>query len=408
MIGTDFRLATAAIKSTKVRSFMTTIAVIIGVMSFVLVTAFIDGFQQTVTSEIDEFGGNLVAANPCNLDVRDEDFNLIEFDFTKSFACPVSLSQADLDDLLGIEGVTAAAPLMMLVTEPTIAKTGDEIPGAVMISTNGDYPEAFNQALRLGRFYESGETNRNIIVGHGISESLFNGGGLGSQLKIRNNNYTIVGVMDEYSLSFSGGFDLNKAIFVPLKAGKAINSGVLGFAEIDIQLEADVDANEYVKAAHAKLLENYGGEDVFSVATQDESLEVLGDILGYVKTVSSFLAYVMLSVGGTVIALIMLIVVKERTREIGIRKSIGATNRNILSQFLIEAVLLSWIGSLIGIGVAYLLGLLIGNATDITPVYTMAGLITVVIISTVIGAISGLIPAAIAAKKDPVEALRDE
>jgi len=407
MISTDFRLATAALKGAKVRTFLTIVAIIIGVMSYVLVTTFVDGFQNTVTAEINEFGGNLVAANPCDLDKRDDDFNLIELDFTGSLLCPLRMSEQDLDTLSGIEGVKSVAPMMLLADKVKVSRSDEIIDGTLLMSTNSNYPEAFNQKLLLGRFYKDTDS-KVAVVGSGISTSQFNGGGLGSQLKIRDRSYTIVGIMEEYSLSFSGSVDFNKAVIVPLSEGKHLNNGVLGFAEIDIQLEADVDADQYVRTAHEALLENYEGEDLFSIATQDESLEVLGDILGIVKTFSQVLAYVMLAVGGTVIALIMLVVVKERTREIGIRKSIGATNQNILSQFIIEALLLSWVGSLIGIGLAFLIGLALGSSTDITPAYTISGLVSVVVITTIIGVFSGLIPAAMAAKKDPVEALRDE
>jgi putative ABC transport system permease protein len=410
MIGTDFKLAKASLKSSKVRSLMTMIAVIIGVMSFMLITTFIDGFKQTLESEFNEFGGNLVAVNPCNLDVRDENFELIEFDFVKSVTCSIRLSMDDYNDLAAIDGVKSAAPMLILETNVKVARTGDEILGALVVSTNAQYPEAFNQKVKLGNFYSDDETANQVVIGHGVSESQFNGSGLGSQLIIGGEKYTIVGIMDKYSLSFSGGgsADFDNIIIVPLAAGNKLNNGILGFAEIDVQLELDVNAQEYLHKAQTALLENYNGEDVFSVATQEESLDVVDNVLGYAKTVSQVVSYVMLFVGGTVIALIMLVTVKERTREIGVRKSIGATNRNILSQFVMEAILISWVGSLIGVALAYLIGLYIAGVSEITPVYTLNTVLAVVIISTIIGALSGLAPAFIAARKDPVEALRDQ
>jgi putative ABC transport system permease protein len=104
----------------------------------------------------------------------------------------------------------------------------------------------------------------------------------------------------------------------------------------------------------------------------------------------------------------MLITVKERTREIGIRKSIGATNGNILTQFMIEAIVISWVGSMIGVVIAYIIGLYLASTTDITPVYTISTIAAVIFVASLIGALAGLVPAFTAARKDPVQALRDE
>lgn len=407
MIGTDFALAKASLKGAKVRSIMTMIAVIIGVLSFVLITTFIDGFEQTLKSEIDEFGGNLVAVNPCKAVERDEERNIIAYDPVKNFTCAFGLSEADLQDLRSLDGVQAAAPVM--IVEATASRNDVDIAGTIILATDYGYPEAFNQAVDFGDFFDEDVDDSNfVVIGKGIADELFNGIGLGAQIAIRGEKYTVIGVMQEYSLSFSGGFDFNRSIFVPLEAGKKLNNGIITFGEIDIQLGPEVDAEEYVIEAEKVLLENYGNEEVFTVLTQEESLDLFGEILGYMKIVSQVISYIMLFVGGTVIALIMLVTVKERTREIGIRKSIGATNNNILTQFVIEAILISWIGSIIGIVLAYLIGFYLASVSDITPVYTMSTIISVVVIATVIGAVSGLIPAFMAARKDPVEALRDD
>jgi putative ABC transport system permease protein len=116
----------------------------------------------------------------------------------------------------------------------------------------------------------------------------------------------------------------------------------------------------------------------------------------------------MLFVGAIVILLIMMITVRERTREIGIRKSIGATPNHIRIQFVIEAIVLSWLGSIMGILVGYLLGFAVKAAIDITPVYTINTLLVVMFISTIVGAFGGLYPAHKASKLDPVEALRHD
>ena len=156
------------------------------------------------------------------------------------------------------------------------------------------------------------------------------------------------------------------------------------------------------------LLKNHGGEEDFTVLKQDDLINLTDDLFGLIKSSGQFLSFIMLFVASIVILLIMLITVRERTREIGIRKSIGATNSNILIQFLTEAIVLSWVGSAIGLVIGYLLGFVLQRATGITPVYSLNTVITVVFISTSVGIVAGVIPAWMAARKDPVDSLRHE
>jgi putative ABC transport system permease protein len=158
----------------------------------------------------------------------------------------------------------------------------------------------------------------------------------------------------------------------------------------------------------AILLANHGGEHDFTVLKQEELIELTGDIFSLIKSASQAVSSIMLFVGAIVILLVMLIAVNERIKEIGVRKSIGATNSNILSQFLIEALVLTWFGSVLGIIFAWALGFLVKSTVGITPEYSLNTIITIAVISTIIGALAGIYPAWQAARKDPVEALRHD
>jgi len=409
----DIRLATASIKSSKVRSILTMFAVIVGVTGFVLVTTFIDGLKATIGEQISTYGDNLITVNSGDLTVTNDEGEIVGFNPLASLGGVYTLTEKDLSDIQALEGVEVAAPQMMVSASGTLTRKDNTYKGVFVIATNSQFPSSFNQKLAIGSFFtdEDNENGRKVtVIGSSLAEEMFPGGfGLGAQIEFKRQKFTVIGVLSEIEASsVSFGFDVNRMMLIPLEVGKSLNGGIASIQEIDIQAVNGTDVDKTVENIKALLLDNHGGEKDFTVLKQDQLVELTDSLLNYVKTASQVLAFVMLFVGGVVIALIMLITVKERTREIGIRKSIGGTNSNILMQFLVEAVVISWLGSLVGIILAYGIGLYIAGVSDITPVYTLRTLVTVVIIATLIGAISGIIPAFLAARKDPVEALRDE
>jgi putative ABC transport system permease protein len=163
-----------------------------------------------------------------------------------------------------------------------------------------------------------------------------------------------------------------------------------------------------VDAIHAALLKNHGGQEDFTVLKQDESLAVANTILNLITGLIAGIAAISLIVGGIGIMNIMLVSVIERTREIGIRKAIGATNRQILSQFMVESLVLSVVGAILGVLISIMVNYLIRIATTLTPVITLPIMVISVAVSIMVGLIFGITPALKAARKDPIEALRYE
>lgn len=411
MIRTDIRLATASIKSTKMRSILTMVAIIIGVCGFVMVTAFVDGLKSSVSNQISDYGGKLIAVNSGNIATTDAEGKITKFNPLAGFGGAPTLTEKDLKAIGKIDGVDTLAPQMFISLSGTVKRSEEIYDGVIIMATNENYPAIANQKLQIGNFWTE-ETNKRqvVVVGSKLAEKMFGGGfGLGAQVEIRREKFTVIGVLEKTEMgSMNFGADINNIALIPLATGKQFNGGAANISEIDVIITDAEKADKVASDIKKLLLNNHGGEKDFAVLKQDELISLTGNIFNQIKAFSSIITYVMLFVGGIVIALIMLITVKERTREIGIRKSIGATSKNILSQFIIEAIVISWVGSIIGILVAVLIGLYVTGTTDLAPAYSLHTLVSVVIISTVIGAVSGLIPAGMAAKKDPVRALRDE
>lgn len=405
MIGMDVKLAVASLKSAKLKAFLTMFAVVVGVMLFVIVSAAIEGLKASATEDINALGGNLVTVNSGKILTENEDGST-SINFAASFGAS-TLTERDFNDIRDVEGVKAAAPQIIISGS---VKRGDNVLNSALINaTNADYPEAFSQEVVEGQFFNDDLEGRFTVIGQTVKEKLFEGGNpLGAKLTIRGVEFTVLGVMQEFEAAFSLGVDLNNQVLIDFDAGKEITGGPLLIQEIDIQLEDGTDVNTYVEEIEGILLENHNGEEDFTVLKQEQLVELTDEILGVIDTVAKFMPYILLFVGAVVILLIMRITVTERTREIGIRKSIGATNGNVLTQFLSEAIVISLFGSLFGIALAWAVGLIVTWLTDFSFVYNLNTLLAVVVIGTIIGALAGFFPAWEAARKDPVEALRHE
>ena len=408
MIRINVHLALASLRAAKLRSLLTMVAVIIGVSSFVVVTSTVDGLRTATVTEINGLGGNLVSVLSGDVIVEDAEGN--ESLGPLGSEGDATLTPEDLEDIASIEGVEAIAPFHII--QASVSRDGVEQDRVIVGATNEQYPAAFNHQVAEGNFLsDKSATGRFAVVGTGIVEGLFAGElSLGSRIEIKGESFTIIGVMEEQSNTFAELFniDQNNSVFISSEQGERLSGLDARFAEIDLQLSEDTDPNEVIPQIEELVLENHNGEEDFSVLTQDQLVGLIDSLLGTIKVAGQLLRYIMLFVASIVILLIMLITVRERTREIGIRKSIGATNNNILIQFLTEAVVISWVGSFIGLCVGFGLGFIVRSAADLTPVYSLNTLIVLVIISTAVGVIAGVGPAWSAARRDPVESLRHE
>ena len=407
MIGVNIKLAIASLKSSKLRAFLTMFAVIIGVMGFVIITTTVEGLKSSVSQEIGDLGGNLVTVNSGKLISVDEEGNR-SINFAASFGAP-TLTQKDYEAIKDLDGIEAFAT--QAVITGNVNRNDKDLQGAFIVGTTEDYPKVLNQAVEAGSFFADEDEGKFAVIGSGVTEDLYGGSFIpGTTISIRGVDFTVIGQLEKYEAAFAsfGGIDINKAVLIPIKHVQEVTGAPLAFVEFDIQLADTSDAEAFSQRVEQVILENHNGEDDFTVLKEDELIELTSDLFDVIKSAAQALSYIMIFVGGVVILLIMLITVTERTKEIGIRKSIGATNGNILVQFLTEAVVISWIGSVLGIVMAFLLGLLVRAQAGIAPEYSLGTLIAVVIIATIIGAIAGLYPAWQAARKDPVEALRHE
>jgi putative ABC transport system permease protein len=408
MIGEHIKMALATIRGAKLRSLLTMLGIIIGVSSVVIVVAIGQGVKNQVGEEVNQFGAGLIQVSPGKSVNRDSEGNIEGFNFAAAFGAS-TLSQKDLDTILKIEGVETAAP-MMVVSGSVSQGNQSRLPSAFIIATSGDFPTALNQEVSTGEFFATRDDARVAVIGSEIAETIFGGNSaIGGVIQIRGEPFVVKGVMKSRpSLFGASTLNLNQAVYIPLDAGKRFNQNTVIIQEIDVKIKEGANVNDVVGRINTALLTNHGGEEDFTVLKQEELVELTGSILGLITTAVAAIAAISLVVGGIGVMNIMLVSVTERTREIGLRMAVGARARDILMQFLVEAVTLSLIGGMIGI----VLGIGGSNAisyfADWHTVLAPGAVVLAFGFAAAIGIFFGFYPARKASRLDPIEALRYE
>lgn len=405
MVTGNFKIAMDSIKRSKWRSFFTMLGIIIGVASVVTIVSIGEGVKQQVQGEIDRLGPDLITLRPGKVVERDSNGQISGVPLLNTLV-NTPLSEADLKVVKETKNVRTAVPIGYLTGTAKIKER--EMQNAIVFGTTSDLPKALNQEIEYGAFFDK-DANKNVaVIGKQVAEELFQETvPIGSSMQIRGQSFVVVGIFEEFDrISFTPDIDYNTAIFIPTNAAKKLNNNSLSIQQILIRPNESSQTEGVVKDLNSRLLNAHAGQSDFTVLKQEDNLAISNAVLNLLTSLITAVAAVSLIVGGIGIMNVMIVAVTERTKEIGIRKAVGATNQQILGQFLIESAVISFVGGIIGVLVSILANFTLRIFSDLQPVVTIPIIAFSVFAALVVGVIFGVAPAFQAARKDPIEALR--
>ena len=404
------RIALASLGANKLRSGLTLLGIVIGVGAVISLMAIGQGVQQSITSNIESLGSNLIFVQPGNSSQGGG-----------GAAATLTLQDAyALDDPVFAPEVMAVAPEIRASGQVSAGRNNTF---AQIVGVTPEYTDVRNFPVENGGFITEGHLANNsqvAVLGQTINETLFgNRDPLGQPIRINGRQFEVIGLLKSKGSGFFGNFD--NQILVPITtayyriSSQRTTHGDIGVDSINVQMP-DIDAMDSGMrqvATVLRLRHHITGEDDFIITNQRDTIETLEETTNTFVVFLAAIAGISLLVGGIGIMNIMLVSVTERTREIGIRKAMGAKRRDILLQFVSEATLLSLgggaAGVIIGAAVARLLNgrPLLGN-NPMQTAFSWDIAILALGVSAIIGLFFGIYPAVRAARLHPIEALRYE
>jgi putative ABC transport system permease protein len=397
------RSAMISIMRNKLRSFLTTLGVIIGVASVIILTSIGNGLTVFIEEQFANLGSNLLIISPGEIVSEEGGFNP---DAMALSLVTSKLSEADAE-VIARSGYPFADVAPVIEGSLDIRTDQGKRKGYSLAST-AEYTTIRNTKAVEGRFFTTGDvtgSRRVAVIGSKIKEKLFDGvDPVGKQVTLNRIRFEVIGVAESKSDGGFGGPDIDSTVYIPITTAKSVLSqDKISYILVQV---VDKDSIAYGKQRLTEIMSKRLDEDDFSVIDQAEILDTIQTILGTLTVGLAGIAAISLVVGGIGIMNIMLVAVSERTREIGLRKALGATPGNILTQFLIEAVVLSTLGGIIGILFGIFGALALRSFFPATP--ALNSILLAFGVSFATGVIFGVFPAKKAAKLSPIEALRYE
>jgi putative ABC transport system permease protein len=393
----------------KSRSALTIIGIVIGITSIILVMSLGEGAQNLILGQVKGLGATTVTVIPGKIS------------FGPSQAASTmndSLKEKDLSLLKMKANVPNATYVMPMVVGSGKAVYGSNVYQVAVFGSGELVPEIFSIIPDDGYFFSEDDVRSRsavVVIGYKVKQRLFeNDQAVGQKIRIKNNTFKVVGVLPEKGSSSS--FD--DTVFMPYTTTQQYITGTKFYSRIVVTADTEANLKSTVNDVTNTLRDSHNitdpDKDDFSVVTSADIAKTLGTVTSALTAFLAAVAAISLIVGGIGIMNIMLVSVTERTREIGLRKAIGATNKDVLMQFLLEAVILTLAGGIIGIILggllSYIISIILTSVLELdwTFVFPWTAAILGIIVASLVGLVFGIYPARQASKKSPMEALRYE
>jgi putative ABC transport system permease protein len=392
-VGEAWRVALDALRANRLRSGLTMLGVIIGVAAVVVLVAIGTGTKNKIEQQVEGLGSNLLIVVPGQVNIG---------------SAP-TVSRLDLSDVDAVAKIVGSRDrVAATVASGETVRAGNLSTFGTINGVTESTPSVFVRSLARGTYLARSDvdTQRRVaVLGWGVAHALFNGrDAVGQQVSIAGVRFRVIGVFA--SLGQSLGIDRDNEVHIPITTAHRL----LGTNRVD-GLAVKAPNREQIDRLSGQILAELAKrhpDTQFSAVTQEQILGVLGDILGVLTGVLAAIAGISLLVGGVGVSNIMLVSVRERTKEIGLRKAVGARPRDIGIQFLLEAVLLTTLGGTLGMILGVVASVIVQALSPVPAAITWWSLALAFGVSAGVGIIFGVVPAQRAGRLDPVVALRTE
>ena len=397
----QFRIALQNLRANRARTFLTVLGIVIGVASITLVLALGEGIRNSVGKQVEHLDENIIIVKPGRSDVTTlSSYNPYNTSMT------TSLTERDYGSVSETNNVKMTAPLMLL--SGSIKNVGSSSADAPIVATSESLVPILDLKVHSGQFIDEITARETVVLGQNLAIKLFGTDeAMGQSVLVKGRQHTVIGVVKNLNTPVNlTGIDLDNAAYVSLDDGKSFNQGIAQIQQLLVQVDDTSKLQPTASNIDETLLKNHQDERDFSVLAGQDIADHSNRFFGVIIALTAIVSAITLIVSGIGVMNIMLVGVTERTREIGIRKALGATDQHIMGQYLIESLLICITGGIVGILLAYLVAFVISSQLSFQPILSYSIVGTGFSLALVVGIVFGLYPALKAANKDPIDALR--
>jgi len=408
------KIAYLALSKHKVRTALTVLGMVIGIGAVIMVMAAGEGIKNYVTDQISSFGTNII-----EVEVKTPNVGKTSVQNATSMAQGLTITTLTMDDAEALSKLSYVDKVNVGLIGQEVFNYEGNTKTALVFGTDENFLDVYNMSIAKGYFIDESQVDgqaRVVVLGIKMKEKLFGeSDAVGKNVKIRNKNYRVIGVLEEKGIYF--GMDMDSITIIPVTTiqkqlmGVDHISYVMSWLKDDSYIERGIAEFTDILRSRHNIEERNPDKYDFSVTSMQEAMGMMDSILGGISLLLIAIASISLIVGGVGIMNIMYVSVSERTYEIGLRKAVGATGKNIMNQFLIESGLITFGGAIVGVALGALLAWLtaiIAQSQGIAWRFSLPpeSILISVGVAVAIGLIFGLYPAKQASKLDPIEALR--
>jgi ABC-type antimicrobial peptide transport system permease subunit len=396
--------ARESLRSNRMRTRLTILGITLGVACMTTIMALSFGAIKLIDEQVNALGGNLLLVRP---GVEQAPKTLRDIATPSSEAFSVStLTEQDFSAIEKLEGVEQAAPLMSV--SASISSHEETVRDGTIVATTPALETVSDLKVRDGQFIDSVTNKNTAVVGRQLSVDLFGTDqSIGQTFKIRGQQFTVIGILRSVDEAVNyNNFNMNKTAIINLESGKQLNQGLAQIRQINVKAKNASKVDALKSDIVAALKQKHDNQQDFRVLTGSEISRPTSQLFSAVSVTAGIVATISLIIGGIGIMNIMLVSVAERTREIGIRKAVGASNYHIHMQFMIESLAMSLSGGVTGLLLGYAAAFGASFFLPFTPGFAWFIPAIALGVAALVGTLFGLYPAIRAARKNPIEALR--